>query len=280
MDLPTRAEDGHTWTTRLWPAADAQAGLFWIPALGVPAGKYERWAQSLAARGVTVAVHEWRGNDTSSLRPARDSDWGYRELVATDMPASLAVAQSAAPGLPWMLGGHSLGGQLAVMAAALDPEAFAGLLLIATGVPDQRSFRGGQRALIAIFARVVPLITSVFGLFPGDRLNWAGREAATVMRQWAGTVRTGNYDNVGLPGDIEQAMKQLRLPALGLRFTDDWLVPEASLDALFGKLGEGRHVRESFDAARLGDRADHFRWMKTPEPVNATVAAWIRAQFL
>src|SRR5690349_20663460 len=81
MDLPTRAADGHAFTTRWCAAATPKAALLFLPALGVPANRYAKFAQALADRGVAVAVPEWRGTDTSSLRPSRRCDWGYPELV-------------------------------------------------------------------------------------------------------------------------------------------------------------------------------------------------------
>lgn len=277
MEIATQAADGHRWSLRLYPAEAPAAGLLWLPALGVPARKYERMALELAARGVTVAVHEWRGNDSSSVRASRNCDWGYRELLTLDLPASMEQARQNGVPKHWAIGGHSLGGQLAALYLALFPSAANALVLAATGVPDARTFSGSRRMAIAVFARLVPVITWIVGYFPGDRLQWAGREAATLMRQWSGTVRTGRYDHLELPADAEKALRRLGHPALAVRFADDWLVPAASLDALFAKLAAGDHHGEVFDASRLGDRADHFRWMRNPGPVAAAVADWLKA---
>lgn len=271
-ELPVEAADGHVAHLRVHRAAAGAPGLLWLPALGVPAGKYDAFGQALAACGVTCAVHEWRGNASSTLRAARGSDWGYRELLQHDLPASIAAL---GPG-EWRFGGHSLGGQFAAMAAARQPSACRGLVLAATGVPDARTFRGRQRWGIALFARSIPLVTVLAGYYPGQRLNFAGREAARLMRDWAATVRSGRYLDYGDGEPMDALLARLSLPTLGLRFTDDWLVPEASLRALVQKLGGGEHRHELFDAARLGAAPDHFRWMRQPEAPAAVIADWMR----
>ena len=89
-------------------------------------------------------------------------------------------------------------------------------------------------------------------------------------------VRSGRYADYGDGEAMDAMLARLALPTLGLRFSDDWLVPEASLRALVAKLGEGEHRDELFDAARLGAAPDHFRWMRQPEAPAAAIASWIR----
>ncbi|KFN47176.1 alpha/beta hydrolase family protein [Arenimonas metalli] len=264
--------DGHAASLRVHHAGAGAPGLLWLPALGVPANKYDAFGQALARLGVSCAVHEWRGNGSSSLRAGRGSDWGYRELLQQDLPASIAALE---PG-EWRFGGHSLGGQFAAMAAARQPSACRGLVLAATGVPDARTFRGRQRLGISLFARSIPLVTAVAGYYPGHRLKFAGQEAGRLMRDWAATVHSGRYADYGDGEAMDAMLARLALPTLGLRFSDDWLVPEASLRALVAKLGEGEHRDELFDAARLGAAPDHFRWMRQPEAPAAAIASWIR----
>ncbi|MCX7033721.1 MAG: alpha/beta hydrolase [Arenimonas sp.] len=274
VELPIVAGDGHASLLRLHRTAEPGPGLFWMPALGVPAAKYDAFAKALVAEGVTCAVHEWRGNASSSLRARRGVDWGYRELLQHDLPASIAALDSATR---WYFGGHSLGGQLAAMAAARQPHASAGLALVATGVPQASTFRGRQRLGVGLFAGVLPLLTRVAGYYPGHRLGFAGREAGQLMRDWGATVRTGRYDHYGHRDDLDSVLARLQQPVLGVRMTRDWLVPEASMQALLGKVGSGVKSVERFDDARLGARADHFRWMRQPQALAACIAAWMRA---
>lgn len=127
-----------------------------------------------------------------------------------------------------------------------------------------------------LFAHALPALTALAGYYPGDRLGFAGREAGQVMRDWAATVRSGRYLAYGGDQPLDEALAGFTRPVLGLRFSHDWLVPEASLQELLAKLGAGEHTVESFDDTRLGAVADHFRWMRRPDAVAARVAAWMR----
>src|SRR5690606_36359170 len=112
-EIAVESADGHRWTLLARIPDGAKRSLLWLPALGIAARHYVPFAEALAARGVAVFVHEWRGNGSSSLRAARHCDWGYRELLELDIPASHADIEAELPGLARAIGGHSLGGQLA-----------------------------------------------------------------------------------------------------------------------------------------------------------------------
>ncbi|GIX39920.1 MAG: hypothetical protein KatS3mg128_0969 [Silanimonas sp.] len=261
------------------PAVPPRAALLWLPALGVPARKYRPLAVALAARGILCAVHEWRGTGDCPRRPGRGRDWGYREWLEEDIPGSAAALAARAPELPRLLDGHSIGGQMALLAAALGSPA-AGLVVAASGVPDWRCFpRWSERLAVAGFALVLPLLTRLFGHYPGDRLGFAGREAGQLMRDWAQTVRTGRYAGLrGLPDDLEARLARLDTPLLGLGFCDDWLVPEASWAALVGKTRARTVTLQCFDAESLGVAPDHFAWLRAPAAPAAAIADWWQRQ--
>jgi predicted alpha/beta hydrolase len=128
-----------------------------------------------------------------------------------------------------------------------------------------------------MFARMLPALTRLAGYYPGHRLGFAGREAGQLMRDWAATVNTGRYGRYGHRDELEAALAELEQPVLGVRMVHDWLVPPASMQALLDKLGSGPKTVELFDDARLGARADHFRWMRQPQALAACIAGWIRA---
>lgn len=257
------------------PTSAPIARLLWMPALGVPARKYEAFATALSTHGLSVAVHEWRGTGACPQRASFGSDWGYREWLCEDLPESLAALDAAAGDAPLLLGGHSIGGQMAALFAALGAPA-KGLVIAGSGVPHWRLFpRWTQRLAVGGFALSLPLLTRLCGHYPGDRLGFAGREAGALMRDWAGTVRSGDYAQMkGLPTDLPTQLRAVTAPVLGLRFSDDWLVPPASLDALINATGSTDGSHRVLDAASLGAAADHFAWLRAPRLPAEEIARW------
>ncbi|MHB1056730.1 MAG: alpha/beta hydrolase family protein [Rhodanobacter sp.] len=259
------------------PSGSWRQLLYWVPAMGIPARHYLPLAEALAALGVAVVVHEWRGIGSSDRRAGRHCDWGYRELLCDDLPAGMAAVRERWPQAGCWLGGHSLGGQLSTLYASLHPAAFAGLLLVASGAPYWRCFRHGW--LIGAAYALAPLLAGLVGHLPGRRIGFGGNEARGVIADWSRSGRTGRYAANGIAQDFERRLVDLRLPTLALRLQDDWLGPAASLDWLLGKLGPAECTVDVITPQDMGGLpADHFGWMKTPAPMAARIADWICAQ--
>lgn len=275
ITLPVAADDGsHFELICVQPAGPCQQWLYWVPAMGMPARHYLSFAQALAACGIAVAVHEWRGIGSSNLRASRRNNWGYRELLLTDLPAGMAALRVHQPLARCWLGGHSLGGQLSVLYAGLHPRELAGLVLVASGSPYWRQFPRGR--LIACCYFLAPLLANLLGYLPGRRMGFGGNEARSVIADWTHSGRTGRYAAAGLKQDLEHALTQLTLPVLALRLQNDWLGPQASMDWLLGKMPDARCASGVITPDDLdGKVADHFGWMKLPAAVAARIALWI-----
>ena len=256
------------------PVAQWSRLLYWLPAMGMPARHYLALAQTLAAQGIAVVLHEWRGIGSSNRRAGRRSNWGYRELLKDDLPAATAAVRARWPQATCWVGGHSLGGQLGSLYAGLHPTDYAGLVLVASGAPYWRVFRQGWWLRVAYAAAGV--LASLLGYLPGRRIGFGVNEARGVIADWSRSGLSGRYAAVGIEQDLDQQLASLRLPLLALRLADDWMGPAASLGWLLGKMPLAPRAVNVITAGDLGGLpADHFGWMKTPAPIAGRIADWI-----
>ncbi len=273
LTLALSTADGARFELLCVVPSAARRLLYWLPAMGVPARHYLGFAEALAAHGVGVVLHEWRGIGSSDHRAGRHHDWGYRELLQDDLAAGTAALHQRWPQCAYSVGGHSLGGQLGVLLASLHPGVFDSLVLVASGSPYWRKFRHAW--LIGLSMLLAPVLANLCGYLPGRRLGFAGNEARGVIADWTRSGRSGKYAVKHLDRDLEQELAALRVPTLALRLHDDWLAPAASLDWLLAKLGPAPCTRIVLAARDLDVQpADHFGWMKAPAPLAARIADW------
>ena len=268
LDVQT---DGHRWQVLAVIPERPQSRLLWLPALGVAAKHYLPFAQALAARGIAVFVHDWRGNGSSNLRPARNSDWGYRELLTLDLPATEAAVTARLDGVPRILGGHSLGGQLACCHLGLAPDRAQQLWLVASGAPYWRAFPLRTRWWLPMAYRFLPWLADRCGYLPGHSIGFGGKESRSLIRDWARTALSGRYAAQGMEQDLEAAMSIIDIEARAVVMAHDWLAPASSTRFLLSKLPHVRYRIDSLDEHALGRKADHFGWMKQPEAVAAAL---------
>ena len=267
LDIPLVAEDGHRFNLVARIPQHPRTSLLWLPALGVAAKHYLPLAESLAARGVAVFLHEWRGNGSSSLRAGRQQDWGYREILEADLPTSHAAMRQHVGAPPTIIGGHSLGGQLAACYLGLQAEQFQRLWLVASGTPYWRTFPGLRGYALPWFYRFAIWISQRRGALPGRRLGFGGEEARSLIGDWARVGLSGRYAAAGFPVDLEAAMAQVPAAVDAVLLADDWLAPRSSLQALLAKLPRTTARVEVLDEGDLQTAADHFSWMKQPQAV-------------
>ncbi|MDQ3206000.1 MAG: alpha/beta fold hydrolase [Pseudomonadota bacterium] len=265
--LQLQASDGHSWNLIACVPARVEAALLWLPALGVAARHYRPFALELAARGVAVFIHEWRGHGSSSVRASRDVDWGYEQLLQLDLPSSEAAIEAALPGASRIIGGHSLGGQLAQCRAVLRP-AFAGRLwLVASGSPYWRAFARPEKYFLPWAYRFLPWLADRAGALPGRRIGFGGQEARGVIRDWSHTALSGRYESAGAAIDCEEAMSRARPDVDAVVLSRDWLAPASSVRFLLSKMPLARARLSHIETSTLGVKADHFAWMNRPDAV-------------
>ena len=269
--LQVTSIDGHSFELLACLPAQPRACLLWLPALGVAARHYQAFAEALAANNIAVCLHEWRGNGSSNLRPDRKHDWGYRELLQLDLPAAETAVHVALPGLPFRLGGHSLGGQLSCCYAGLRDAELDALWLVASGTPWWRSFPPPRGWLLPLAYRFLPWRAQRNGTLPGRRVGFGGTEARGLIRDWARVGLSNHYAAQGMPNDLEAGMRRISAPTRAVVLDSDWLAPVSSMQQLLAKLPASARSLKVLSSHDLGARADHFDWMKSPQNVASAL---------
>ena len=264
LELPVETGDGHRCELIARIPEAPRGRVLWLAGMGMPARHYLPFADALAARGMAVFLHEWRGIGSSNLRASRASDWGYRELLA-DLAASQAVADAQLPGVCRILGGHSLGGQMSCCHLGLQPDSADALWLVASGAPYWRAFTAPKRWGLLPAYRFMRWLAARNGFMPGRRIGFGGNEARSVIADWARTAISGHYAAPGVDIDLESGMARFTGEVRALTYDDDWLAPPASTRFLIGKLPNARVLSAHFDDAAAGTVADHYAWIKAPD---------------
>ncbi len=180
------AVDGTALQGHLWRANTQRphTALLINAATGVVARYYSRYAAYLARAGFLVLTYDYRGIGLSrpkSLRGFRATkhDWG-----ALDCEAALQFLHQQAPDLPMGAVCHSIGG----FALGLAPS--AAYVQRALFVGCQYAYWQDYRLSVRLFMwmnwhLVMPLLTKLFGYFPGKRLGWLEDLPAGVAMEWA-----------------------------------------------------------------------------------------------
>jgi predicted alpha/beta hydrolase len=263
------------------PAAEMDAPLVVImPAMGVPGGYYGRLAPAFHQAGLSLAIADLRGNGASTPKPSRASRYGYDELT-DDVAAVLDALRAQQPGRRTVLLGHSLGGQISLLhlarataRGAVDPD-FAGLALIAVGLPYWRDYPARVRLGVLGYTQAINLVSAALRFWPG--WTFGGRQARGVIRDWAYTARTGGFPAALGPEATGSGLAAIRTPVLAISVDHDQYTPPATTDQLVAMLPGAKVRREHLTVLDAGVPLDHFIWVKAGPVVAARLADWLRA---
>jgi predicted alpha/beta hydrolase len=267
------APDGPTSTARYFPAAKVRASLLLLPAMGVNARAYDAVGAALAGQGVATLVAEHRGGESSSVRPRRGVDFGYRELLA-DLDLQRRALLERVPGLPVNVLGHSMGGHVAVLGVPRWQVPGARLVVVASGSVHFRAWRGAAGLGLLASAWVVAAVARTLGVFPGHRLGFGGLQGRSLMVEWARMVRTGEFRSE--EGPLEEGLDAPGLEVLAVCVEGDGWVPRGATERLVGKLPGARVRWEALDVpAEPARLRPHFRWARAPEALAAKVADFL-----
>lgn len=115
---------------RHWAAVQPRAALVFLHGFGEHTGLYHRYGAALNARDIDLWALDEIGH---GLSEGQRGNFGSIEDLAANGALLAGLAEAAAPGLPLVIGGHSLGSLATLYLALDDPARFRGVVI--SGAP-------------------------------------------------------------------------------------------------------------------------------------------------
>ncbi len=241
------------------PAGEPARGAVMIaPAMGVPQRFYAAFAGWLAARGFHVVSFDYRGSGESLTTSLRAVDVDVIDWAERDAGRALRFLEERGEALPITWIGHSLGGQIVPFVPG--HHRLAKILTIATGSGYWReNSRSLRRKVWLMWWVAAPLLTPLFGYFPGSRLGIVGDLPRGVIEQWRRWCLDPEYC-VGAEGDgVRARFAAVQVPLTSISFTDDEMMSAENTESLHGFYAGAPRAMKRFAPKDLGvSRIGHF----------------------
>lgn len=216
-----RAADGVILRGDYWHARCPPVGAVLInAATGVQARYYHRYAEFLTRRGFNVLTYDYRGIGASRPAHLRRCDYKWRDWGEFDCSAALVTLKNLSEG-PICLVGHSIGGILPGLANGND--AVRRMLTVGAQYAWWFDYASAyKRRMFLKWHVIMPLLTAIFGYFPGKRLGWLEDLPSGVANEWSfrGARIERSYPSHRRHGVLEQ-FRSMSADILAIATTDD-----------------------------------------------------------
>ena len=266
------AGDGERLAVSHWRAEKPRAILVAVHGFNEYGGVFRLPAPWFAQRGISTYAYDQRGfGRTDASKRGR---WAGGEVMANDLAGFVGQVRARHSGLPVYVVGTSMGGAVAMKAAASNRLDADGLILVAPAIWGWRSMNPILKTALWVTAHTVPDQTatgSQLKIWPSDNIDWLklySRDPQIIRQSRFDTL----YGLVSLMDDAAAAAPQLGLPVLYLYGERDEVVPAGPTRKVMAQLAEPKQTHVY---------ADGFHMLlhdKQRETVFKDILEWMDAQ--
>jgi alpha-beta hydrolase superfamily lysophospholipase len=224
-----RAQDGYVLGMSQWQAADTRAVIVALHGMNDYGRFIEQAAKHWQARGITTYAYDQRGFG----RTEGNGRWPGHEVMAEDARTFVSVVRARHTGVPVYLLGESMGGAVAMVAAAGRAEPIAdGLILVSPALWGWSNLDVVKRSALWVMMQIAPgsrLTGRGLNVKPSDNeqmLMALGRDPYVIKATRVDAV----YGLTDLMEAAWQSAAGVRLPTMVLYARGDEVVPSKPID--------------------------------------------------
>lgn len=226
-------------------------------ATAVSRNLYNNYANFLAENGFDVLTYDYRGiadSKPENLRgfKATFTDWGQKDFTAI-----LNYVKNNFSGHTILVLGHSIGGTIIGMSK--DCASVAGIINIGAQTSYYKDWGKNKFQLYALWHIVFPMLTSIWGYFPGKIFTTTEDIPKGVIKQWNARKKNPNMIAQLTKEGHQLYYKQYQGKLLTLAIADDPIGTQKAIRRVYDLFTNAYKEIEHISAENLGvDKIGHF----------------------
>jgi predicted alpha/beta hydrolase len=197
------------------------------PATSVRCRYYARFAEFLCRAGLDVLTYDYRGIGESRPKTLAGFDAGWIDWGERDFEAVLRYAGHSFPGQPIDVVAHSVGGF--VIGLAESNHRIRRVFSMGAQYAYWRDYAADRKwRMLLKWNIAMPMLTLIFGYFPGKRLGWLEDTPKGVVRDWVlsrerfeDTWRSRASSRYPSKATLVQRFSAVTAPILAVSVADD-----------------------------------------------------------
>lgn len=230
------ARDGATLPLRSWrPEGEIRAAIVALHGFGDYANAFALPAPNWARAGIATYAYDQRGFGRAPHR----GRWAGTDAFVADLADAVELVRARHPGVPVFVLGESMGGAVAMVAAARGEIGAAdGLILVAPAVRGSAALGPIATGAMRVLANTVPWLAGPTGS-PGIRPT----DNTPLLREFSRdqlVLREPRVDMawglIGLMDEAVAAASEIGQPTLVLVGARDILVPDGAMAGMLARL--------------------------------------------